>query len=237
MKNINNILRVCKVVETDPELCLVRVELPDADDMVSDWLQVIQQQTLKNKNYYMSDIEELVLCLFLPNGLNAGFVMGSVYSKEVDMPPYTGQDINYKEYDDKTLLKYDRKKHEQTANIKGNVIATVEGNEGGEESDEADGTVDVEVKDAITIKGKSLTLTIDEGQTIEAEEITITASGDITIESGGNLNVISTGKMTLSPTGIFELGKQAPANPAQGPLNCLSNCLFAGPPHGGNTVA
>jgi phage baseplate assembly protein V len=244
--DINNIFRVCEVVETDPKLCLVRVKLPDTDELVSGWLQVVQQQTLKNKNYFMPDIEELVVCIFLGYGPIAGFVIGAVYSEDVDTPPYDGQDIYYTEYDDKTLLQYDREKHEITGNIKGNVVATVDGNDG------TDGTVDVTVKDAIKIKAKSLTITLDNEETIEAKEITINASADITIEAVGNINVKSTGNaviestgnmdvnstgnMTLSPTAMLKIGKMTPAIPGQGPLNCFIGCLFAGPPHGGNTV-
>lgn len=250
-----------EVVETAPDTCMVRVKFPDTDELVSGWLHVLQQQTLKNKNYFMPDIGELVACLFLGNGPVAGIVMGAIYNDK-ETPPYEGQDIYYSEYEDKTLLQYDRKKHEMTGNIKGNVVATVDGNDG------ADGTVDVTVKAAIKIKAKSLTVTLDNEETIEAKEITINASADITIEAVGNINVKSTGNsviestgnmdvkstgnaviestgnmdlkstgnMTLSPTAIYKISKMTPAIPAQGPLNCLPGCLFAGPPHGGNMV-
>jgi phage baseplate assembly protein V len=241
--NINDIFRVGEVVETDPDKCMVRVKFPDADELVSGWLQVLQRQTLKNKNYYMPDIEELVACIFLGNGSVAGFVMGAVYNDK-DTPPYNGQDSYYTEYGDKTLFQYERRLHEMQINLKGNINATVDGNEGGEESEAADGTADFAVKDAITIKGKSLTVTVEEGKVIEAKEITIKASGDITIEAGGNLfikstgnaAIESTGSMDINSTGVFTIGKMAPATPGQGPLNCMAVCPM-GPPHGGNSVA
>jgi len=266
--DIRDIFRLGEVVETDPENCLVRVKFPDTDELVSGWLQVVQQQTLKNKHYYMPDIEELVVCVFLGNGPIAGFVLGAVYN-DIDTPPYNGDDTYYREYKDKTLLQYDRKTHEAIANIMGNVSVNVDGNEGGEESDEADGTVDVTVKDAIKITGKSLEVTLEDEKLLECTEIKVSASEDITIEAGGNLNIKSTGNtvveatgnidikstgnaviestgnmdiksvgnMTVSPTAVLTIGKSMPATPATGPLNCLPNCLFAGPPHGGNTVA
>jgi len=266
--DIKDIFRTGEVVETDPENCLVRVKFPDTDELVSGWLQVVQQQTLKNKHYYMPDIEELVVCIFLGNGPIAGFVLGAIYNK-IDTLPYNGQDTYYTEYNDKTLLQYDRKTHEATANIKGNVSVTVDGNNGGEESDKADGTVDITVKDAIKITGKSLTVIFEDEKTLECTDIIIKASNDMSIkiggncsmtvtgnidvesngnidikstgnaviESTGNMDLKSVGNMTVSPTAVLTIGKLTPAASATGPLNCLPICLFAGPPHGGNTVA
>jgi phage baseplate assembly protein V len=205
--DIKDVFRVGEVVETDPEKCMVRVKFLDVDEFVSGWLQVLQQQTLKNKHYYMPDIDEVVACIYLGNGPIAGFVMGAVYNTE-DTPPYNGQDIYYTEYEDKTLFQYERRLHEMQINLKGNINATVDGNEGGEESETADGTADFAVKDAITIKGKSLTVTVEEGKVIEAKEITIKASGDITIEAGGNAKIVATSKCAIDSPAV-ELGTGA----------------------------
>jgi phage baseplate assembly protein V len=248
---LRDVFRVGKVVETDPEKCTARVTFPDTDEVISAPLQVAQRKTLIDKDYWMPDIDELVACVFLGNGPIAGFILFAIYN-DIDTPPVTDQDKRYVRFADETHLEYDRKKHELNANIKGNVIVDVENNDGANDTDTADGTADVTVKDAITIKGKSLTVTIENEKVLEAKEITIKASGDITIEAGanitikstgnaviestGNMDVNSTGNMTLSPTAIFKLGKMTPAAPGQGPLNCMPVCPM-GPPHGGNTVA
>jgi len=214
--NINDIFRIGIVAETDPEKCMARVKFPDIDELVSGWLQVIQQQTLENKHYYMPDIDELVACIFLGNGPITGFVIGAIYNKE-DTPPENGQDIRYTKYKDETLIKYDREKHALTTNIKGDIIATVDGNDG------ADGTVDVEVKDAIKIKGKSLTVTVEDGKAIEAKEITIKASGDITIEAGANTKIVAKTKCAIDSSAI-ELGTGA----SLGVIHAASPCPVYG---------
>jgi len=219
------------VVETDPEKCMVRVEFPDYDGLVSYWLQVVQQQTFDNKHYYMPDLEELVLCIFLGNGPIAGFVLGAVYN-EKDTPPENGQDIYYRVYKDKTRLKYDRENHLLTGNIKGDVVITVEENESKK------GTVDIKVNDFIKITNDG-DITVKTSKNIKVEatgNIEVKSTGYMKVESTGNMDINSTGNMTLSPTAIFKLNKMTPAAPAQGPLNCIPICPL-GPPHGGNTVA
>jgi len=230
--DFNNVFRTGEVVETDPEKCMVRVKFPDYDELVSYWLQVVQQQTFDNKHYYMPDLEELVLCIFLGNGPIAGFVLGAVYN-EKDTPPEEGQDIYYTKYKDGTRIKYDRENHLVTKNIKGDVLITVENNES------AKGTVDVTVKDFIKIENTG-DITVKTSKNIKVEatgNIEVKSTGNMKIESTGNMDINSTGNMTLSPTAIYKVNKQTPAAPAMGPFTCLPNCLFTGAPHSGNTVA
>jgi phage baseplate assembly protein V len=222
--DIKDIFRCGEVVETDPEKCMVRVIFPDIDEITSYWLQVIQQQTYDNKHYYMPDTDELVACIFMGNGPIAGFVLGAVYN-EKDTPPENGQDIYYRVYKDKTRLKYDRENHLLTGNIKGDVVITVDENEGKK------GTVDIKVNDFIKITNDG-DITVKTSKNIKVE-----ATGNIEVKSTGNMDIKSTGNMTLSPTGIFKLDKTVPAVPGMGPLNCIPNCLFTGAPHGGNMVS
>lgn len=219
------------MVETDPENNMVRVKFPDYDELVSYWLQVVQQQTFANKHYYMPDIDELVLCIFLGNGPIAGFVLGAVYN-EKDTPPEEGQDIYYTKYKDGTRLKYDRENHLVTKNIKGDVLITVEDNES------AKGTVDITVKDFIKIENNG-DITVKTSKNIKVEatgNIEVKSTGNMTVESTGNMEINSTGTMTLSPTALFKLNKMTPATPGQGPFNCIPICPVTGAPHGGNIV-
>jgi phage baseplate assembly protein V len=231
---LKNFFRPGEVVETDPEKCMVRVKFPDADELVSHWLQVVQLQTYDNQHYYMPDIDEIVLCFYLgydPITGIAGYTFGSVFN-EKDQPPESGQDIYYTIYKDGTRLKYDRKKHLVTKNIKGDVLITVENNES------TKGTVDVTVKDFIKIENTG-DITVKTSKNIKVEatgNVEVKCTGNMTVESTGNMDINSTGNMTLSPTAIFKLNKMTPAAPAQGPLNCIPICPL-GPPHGGNTVA
>ena len=228
--DIKDVFRCGEVVETDPEKNMVRVLFKDIDEHTSYWLQVIQQQTYDNKHYYMPDIDELVACIFMGNGPIAGFVLGAVYN-EKDTPPEDGQDIYYTKYKDGTRLKYDRKNHLVTQNIKGDVLITVEDNES------AKGTVDITVKDYIKVENNG-DITVKTSKNIKVEatgNIEVKSTGNMTIESTGNMDIKSIGNMTLSPTAIFKLNKMTPATPGQGPLNCILICPM-GMPHCGNTV-
>jgi len=239
--DIKDIFRCGEVVETKPEKNMVRVIFKDIDELTSFWFQVIQQQTFDNKHYYMPDLEELVACIFLGNGPIAGYVLGAVFNEE-DTMPEEGQDIYYIKYKDGTRLKYDRKEHLVTKNIKGDVLITVEENDGKK------GTVDVTVKDFIKIENNgditvktSKNIKVEATGNIEVEatgNVTVKSTGNMTVESTGNMDINSTGNMTLSPMGIFKLNKMAPAapNPTSGPFNAIPICPVTGLPHGGNTV-
>lgn len=65
--------------------CTARVYFEDRDDQVSHDLGILVPQTMKSKYYYMPDVGEKVICGFLTNGEETGFILGSVYS-EVDKP-------------------------------------------------------------------------------------------------------------------------------------------------------
>ena len=235
--DIKNLFRPGEVVETDPEKCMVRVKFPDADELVSYWLQVVQLQTYDNQHYFMPDVDEMILCFYLgydPITGIAGFTFGSAFN-EKDTPPESGQDIYYTKYKDGTRLKYDRKEHLLTANIKGDVLITVDGNDG------ADGSVDATVKDFIKITADG-DITVKTSKNIKVEatgNIDIKATGNIKVESTGNMDINSTGNMTVSPLGVFKLAKMAPAAPnaTSGPFNAIPICPVTGLPHGGNTVA
>jgi phage baseplate assembly protein V len=49
-------------------------------------MPVLVKQSVKNRDYWMPDVGERVLCLFLPNDSDTGFVLGSFYSDEDPIP-------------------------------------------------------------------------------------------------------------------------------------------------------
>lgn len=124
-KTVNQIVRVGIVTATYPARATVRVKLPDADGVITSELPVLFKKTLDDKTYAMPDVDEQVLCVFLPNGLEQGFVLGSMYS-QVDTVPVASQDKWHTKFKDGTYLEYDRKTHKLTGDVKGDVelIAT-----------------------------------------------------------------------------------------------------------------
>lgn len=83
---LNNIVRVGTVVNRDEALHRCRVEFKDNDTIVSYWCQVLVQKTYEDKQYWLPDIAEMVICLFLPYGHEQGFILGSAYNGK-DKPP------------------------------------------------------------------------------------------------------------------------------------------------------
>lgn len=66
-----------------PQKATVRVKLVGyRDNYVSHELPVIYRATRRNKDYYLPDIGEHVVCLFEGSGLEEGYVLGAIYSTE-----------------------------------------------------------------------------------------------------------------------------------------------------------
>jgi len=104
----DRLVRVGVVTQVYPEKGSVRVLLPDADKEVSYELPVLVRKTLKDKDYWLPDVGEHVVCVFLPIGQEQGFVVGAFYS-EVDKVPVISQDIKRIEFRNGDYMEYDRK--------------------------------------------------------------------------------------------------------------------------------
>ena len=104
---LKNLIRVGRVSSISPERATARV-LFEPQGVVSHDLKVIVPQTLKNKDYYMPDIGEHVVCLFLPTGNQEGFILGSIYTDE-DKPPTNNPDKRVMRFEDGTSIEYNRK--------------------------------------------------------------------------------------------------------------------------------
>lgn len=74
---INNLIRVGIVSSVDGAKATVRVTFPDKDNKVSYDLPVLQQG---NGSYWMPAPGEQAVCVFLPNGSEQGFCLGTIYS-------------------------------------------------------------------------------------------------------------------------------------------------------------
>jgi phage baseplate assembly protein V len=103
-------IKVGKVVAIDETTARVRVELPDCDGMITYWLPVVVPKSQKDKFYWIPDIGEQVICAFLDNGLEQGFIIGAIYS-ETDIVPVKNKSKNYIKFSDGTVIEYDRVEH------------------------------------------------------------------------------------------------------------------------------
>jgi len=68
------------ISETDPENGKARVQFPDADGIVSNWLPISVPKTLKDKFSIPFDVNEHVWCL-MDDNLEYGVIGGAIYSK------------------------------------------------------------------------------------------------------------------------------------------------------------
>lgn len=141
---LRDLFRVGLVVSTAPGNGTVRVQFPDVDNVVSYDMQVLFQKTHQDKAYWMPDIGELVPCIFLGNGPEAGFVLGAVYNG-ADGVPVASQDKCHIKFKDGTTLEYDRAEHVLKADVQGRAeITTTE-----DISAEAGTTIDATAADTI----------------------------------------------------------------------------------------
>lgn len=180
---VRHLFRVGSVVSTDPGAGTARVQLADADGLVSYNLPVAQRQTLKNKDYAMPDAGEHVLCLFLPFGIEQGFVLGSIYS-QADATPVADQDKRHVEFEDGTWLQYDRKEHRLQVRVgKGELRLSV-GTDAHVILDEGrlviraeKGEIDIDTEEILNLRGrKKIRMWTDGGMETLAYEPTTPAS-------------------------------------------------------------
>lgn len=116
--------KVGVITALDEAKARVRVQFNDMDGVVSYWLPIVQQKTLRDKSYWMPDINEHVACLLDENG-EEGVVVGAIYS-DADAAPVANKDKHCTVFADGTRVEYDRQTHTLTADVQGkiNVIAT-----------------------------------------------------------------------------------------------------------------
>lgn len=121
---IKNIIRIGRVSSIDVNTNTARVAFSDKDDLVSGNLMIVNRGSMVDKDYWIPDIDEQVLCLMLPNksgqGLNEGFILGSFFSAE-DPQQESSADVRAVKFSDGTVVKHDRKTGNLTINATGDI--------------------------------------------------------------------------------------------------------------------
>jgi len=120
-------IRLGKVVAIDETKAKVRVQIEDADQVVTFWLPVLQQKAQDDKFYRLPDIGELVVCGFYSDDWDTGIVLGSIYN-EIDLPPVSSKDKVHIRFKDGTEIEYDRAAHKMRIDVKGDIEIKVTGN-------------------------------------------------------------------------------------------------------------
>lgn len=121
---IKNIVRIGRVSSIDVNTNTARVAFSDKDDLVSGNLMIVNRGSMVDKDYWIPDIDEQVLCLMQPNasgkGLNDGFILGSFFSAE-DPQQESSADVRAVKFSDGTVVKHDRKTGNLTINATGDI--------------------------------------------------------------------------------------------------------------------
>lgn len=122
--DIKKLIRVGTVSTVNAAAGTVRVAFAAQDEMVTYELPVLTRGSKSNKDYWLPDVDEQVLCLFLPNtsgrGVCDGFVLGTFYSS-VDAPVENSGDVHAVKYGDGTIIKHDRSTGKLTINATGDI--------------------------------------------------------------------------------------------------------------------
>ena len=121
---LSNLIRVGTVTSLIEGDARARVVFEDRDNTESYDLLALVKNTKDNQDYWMPDVDEQVLCLFLPIGIEQGFILGSYYTKLNPRPASSGN-VRKVKFKDGTVIEYDRESHTLTVDVPengGNVI-------------------------------------------------------------------------------------------------------------------
>ena len=126
-ERLDNLIRVGVVSSTDPEAGTARVFFDYQSRVVSYNLQVMTKNSNRNKDYWMPDVGEQVTCVFLPTGIETGFILGSFFS-DAAPPPVASQDKRHSTFGDGSIIELDRSTGKMLVKITGDADVEVGGN-------------------------------------------------------------------------------------------------------------
>ena len=116
------VMRYGKVSSVDLKKCTARVVFEDRSDAVSPELPVMQKNTMNSKFYWMPEVGETAVCLYLSNGQESGLIIGTIYS-DADMPVPEISDEGKERYGmwfkDGTYIKYEPDTHSLEIEVQG----------------------------------------------------------------------------------------------------------------------
>ncbi|EHL2772166.1 phage baseplate assembly protein V [Salmonella enterica subsp. enterica serovar Hvittingfoss] len=162
----------------DPVNVRARVRLPDHDNLRTWWLDVMQNNTYKNKDYCMPDVGEQVKVLMTPDGVE-GVILGAVYSGK-DTPIISDPDRRRTDFADGTFVEYDRKNNAMAI---GGAIKTLTITTHSDITLQTDTQVTVIATNSATVKTQDAIIDAGNSATIKTQQATIDASDSATIKT------------------------------------------------------
>ena len=213
----HHFIKIGEVSSVNPSKGTARVVFDDEDSVVSYDLPVIQTNTYANKDYAMPDVGEDVLCLFLPSGPEEGFILGSFYAGEIELPELNGN-VRTVVFSDGARCSYDRTKSTLSITI-------------GETSIEAN-------RRLVAVKAPEVII-------VNADAVEIKGETDVSVTGGSTINLVApTVNLTMGSTTMRLNGSQASIEASNlefkgtmtvsGNLSVEGNVSASGAVHGSN---
>ena len=199
-----SLIRIGEVTAVDPARLTARVTFDDDDGVTSFDLPILQPNTMRNHDFHTVDVGEDVVCVFLPSGVEEGFIIGSLYAGEI-VPPESSQDVRAVKFDDGTVLRYDRAAHKLEGDIKGDVFMTLTG----KADVAAQGAVAVTSSERITLTAPQIVLNgaiTSYSQTGGAGTMKVNGAMEITGNVTGRSDVTASGISLKSHTHTGDSG-------------------------------
>jgi len=141
------------VVAVDEQTARVRVQMPDLDGVVTNWLPVVHHKTHQDKAYWLPNVGEYVVVGFDQEGnYSDAYVLGAIYNDQ-DTVPVANVNQFYIKFQDGTTIAYDRQAHSLTVNCVGSITINASQNTTITASE-----VDIVASGNVTIKGASINL-------------------------------------------------------------------------------
>jgi len=96
--------------------CRVRVTFPERDQMVSWWLPILRHGAQNDKDFWIPDLGEQVICL-MDERDEDGCVLGTIFSQPDQPPSGMTVDKRHLTAKDSAIFEYDRSSHTLTVSI------------------------------------------------------------------------------------------------------------------------
>ncbi|EHQ1843484.1 phage baseplate assembly protein V [Salmonella enterica] len=208
----------------DPETVRARVRLPDHDNLRTWWLDVMQNNTYKNKDYCLPDVGEQVRVLMTPDGVE-GVILGAVYSSK-DTPVISDPDKRRTDFADGTFVEYDRKNNAMAI---GGTIKTLTITTHSDITLQTDTQITVIAQNRATVKTQDALIDAANSATVKTQKATIDSpeteiTGDTTIKK----NLLVEGSITGQGGMAISGGKGGAAATITGSLSATGDVSAGG---------
>lgn len=122
---LRGMLRTGTVSSVTPSAGTARVKFDDKDNAVSTELHILHRCSGKNKDFWVPDIGDQVLCLFENNDKNfsTGWIVGS-YFTDKQPAQVASEDIMRFDFADGAYFEYNRAAHSLNIHVPGDITIT-----------------------------------------------------------------------------------------------------------------